>query len=162
MKKRRTKLFLKAFKVMNAEGGFTKEDFNLLKEKFEIIREVYFHENENHDYYDSFRTITKEIKRASHNAGLKADIVNLDYKSTPKNIELINPDFNDVEFNLFIMIKSAAKFTREFDFVVTTIQGFNNYITLSGSSVDNPIPYKVTINDDMSDEIDVSYYYMEE
>ena len=33
MKKRRTKLFLKAFNLTNAEGELTKEDFEFFKEK---------------------------------------------------------------------------------------------------------------------------------
>lgn len=162
MKKKNTsKVFLKVFKIVNDEGKFTNEDFERLKEKFEIIRKVYFHENENHDYFDSFRSITKEIKRAAHNAGLKAEIIKLAYKTNPKKAELINISLEDVDFNLFILIKSAAKFTRENDFVVTTVQGLNTPILLQ-SSIVNEISYKVTINDDMRDESDITYLYLED
>lgn len=162
MKKRRTKLFLKAFKITNAEGKFTEDDFNLLKEKFEIIKNLYFNANINHEYFDSFRTITKEVKRAAHNATLKADIINLEYKSTPRGIELINPYIDDAEFNLFILIKSAARYAREYDFVVTTMQGFNSNIKLPGIGLDDPVSYKITFSNDMNDESKISYYYMED
>ena len=163
MKKRRTKLFLKAFNVTNAEGKLTKEDFELFKEKFDIIKDLYYDPNVEHEYFDSFRTITKEVKRAAHNAGLRADIIDLDYKSTPRNTTLVNPHDTDVEFNMFIAIKSAAKFTREFDFVVTTMQAFDENIRLAGTVIlDEPVSYKITLSDDMYDEQEISYYFMEE
>ena len=163
MKKRRTKLFLKAFNVTNAEGKFTKEDFELFKEKFNIIKDLYYDPNVEHEYFDSFRTITKEVKRAAHNAGLRAEIIDLDYKSTPRNTTLINPHNVDATFNLFIAIKSAAKFTREYDFVVITMQGFQDSITLPGVVIlDEPISYKITFSDDMYNEDEISYYFMEE
>ena len=74
------KVFLKAFKITNENGEFTREDFELLRSKLEVIRKVYFYEEEQHDFYDGFRTVVKEIKRASHNAHLNAEIVDLNCK----------------------------------------------------------------------------------
>lgn len=160
-KKRTKKVFLKAFKITNKEGNFTKEDFERLQEKFEIIRKLYFYENENHDYYDSFRTITKEIKRAAHNAGLTAEIINLDYNYKIDYIKLDNPELTTIEFNIYILIKSAAKFTRQDDFVITTVQGFSNPIKLYSSIDEGYSSFKAYIDDDMDNELEITYCYKE-
>ena len=64
---------------------------------------------------------------------------------------------------MFIAIKSAAKFRREFDFVVTTMQAFDKSIRLTGAVIlDEPVSYRITLSDDMYDEQEISYYFMEE
>lgn len=164
MKKRKTgKDFatVKLMKIVGECGKLTEEDFERFKEKFEIIKNLYFDEKVGHEYFDGYRTIIKEVKRAAHNAGLKATISNLEYKSKNNNkiIEIGNECEFPVEFNFLIFITGGAKYTREYDFIVSSIYAMSNMTTLEGK-YDSPVKYKVTVSDDMRDCTEISYYYI--
>lgn len=183
MKKRRImtrKVFLKAVKITNMNGTFTKEDFDLLKDKLEIIRKVYFYEQEQHDFYDGFRTIVKEIKRSSHNAHLKAEIADVDckyygtsvsvldengklIKNKPvKYIRVYNNSINPVEFNVYLLIKGGARFKREDSFVITGLIGSNNMIKLLPNNEENSEFYQIDLDKDLCDELEPTYIYNQE
>lgn len=154
-KKRQEKIYTKTFNVQNKEGKFTEDDFKLFIEKLEIIRKLYYDENIHHDHYSSFRNIISEIKRAAHNAGLKAKLLNLDYKSNNKYTTIFN-NSEPVIVNLCVSIKTAAKFGDENNFVITDIRATRKPILIiSGMSC------KIDIDDYMKDEDDISYHYME-
>lgn len=119
MRKIRTnRFYVKAFKITNSEGDFTEKDFINLIEKFKIIRKLYFDENYNCDCYSNFRTITKEIKRAAHNAGLKAEL--LDVKYDTSDSEIIIKGDNVAFINLTVYIKPVT-FKKD-SFTVADIQ----------------------------------------
>ena len=104
MRKGRTeKLYVKTFKILNNEGTFTKENFNLFQEKFDLVRKLYFNEKVKCDCYDSFRAITKEVKRAAHNANLKAELLHMTYESFHNTINISGGCLNDI--NLLVFIK---------------------------------------------------------
>lgn len=174
------KVFLKVFKITDADGKFTEADFNLLKDKLELIRKVYYYEEEQHDFYDGFRTIVKEIKRSAHNAHLRAEIVDLDCKYTGtsvsdldehgkliKNrgvrfIRATNNSVNPVEFNVCLLIKGGARFKREDSFVITGLIGFNNMIKLNPSTEEEPEYYQIDLTKDLCDELEPTYIYKQE
>ena len=104
---RTEKFYVKAFKITNSEGKFTKEDFELFQEKFKIIRKLYLRPEVNCDCYINFRTITKEIKRAMHNAGLKADLLKVDYESLDSSVVISGEGINSI--NLLVFIKPVPQ-----------------------------------------------------
>lgn len=174
------KVFLKAFKITNENGEFTREDFELLRSKLEVIRKVYFYEEEQHDFYDGFRTVVKEIKRASHNAHLNAEIVDLNckYFSTSvselddegklirnkplKHIRAYNNSENTVEFNLCLLLKGGARLNRDDSFVITGLLGFDKMINLLPNNEEEPEYYQVDLNEDLCDETEPTYIYTQE
>lgn len=174
------KVFLKAFKITNADGKFTEDDFNLLKDKLELIRKVYFYEQEQHDFYDGFRTIVKEIKRSAHNAHLKAEIVDVDCKYTGisvseldengklirnkpvKFIRVFNSSANPIEFNVYLLIKGGARFKREDSFVITGLIGSNEMIKLLSNNKEESEYYQIDLDKDLCDELEPTYIYKQE
>ena len=138
--KRTEKVYAKVFHITNKDGTFTEEDFNLLKEKFEIIRKLYAEKRDifpiddqgfppivkyiSHDCYNSFRTIIKEIKRAAHNANLNAELLKVDYKTGPYSINLSRTKEEKFgHFNLVVTFKSAVNYSEPDQFVITQIMG---------------------------------------
>ena len=77
----------------------------------------------------------------------------------PKSIEKLIESFKMLPG---VGNKSAARYAREYDFVVTTMQGFNSNIKLPGIGLDDPVSYKITFSNDMNDESKILYYYMED
>lgn len=138
--KRTEKVYAKVFHITNKDGTFTEEDFNLFKEKFEVIRKLYkekrdifpvynrgyslITKNIEYDCYDSFRTIIKEIKRAAHNADLNAELLKVDYKTDPYTITLSRSKEEKFgHFNLVVTFKSAVNYSEPDQFVITQIMG---------------------------------------
>ena len=172
------KVFLKTFKITNENGNFTKEDFELLRNKLEVIRKVYFNEKEQHDFYDGFRTICKEIGRAAHNAHLKARVINLKYsyfassvselddegkliRNRPvKHVRAININEHPVEFNLCVLLKGGAKLNKDDSFVITGLIGYEDMINLLPDTGESDY-HQVDLNEDLCDETEPTYIYQE-
>ena len=172
MRLRRTdKVYAKVFHITNKDGTFTEEDFNLLKEKFEIIRKLYteqrdvfpFDDNgfppiiqyKKHDCYDSFRTIIKEIKRAAHNANLNAELLKVNYKTNPYLIDLSTED-SDVYFNLVVTFKSAKEYSEPNQFVITNIWGLGNQVEIGNDGKFIPI------SSEMKNTMNIYYHFTEQ
>ena len=118
--KRTGNVYVKAFRITNSENTFTEEDFILLQEKFKVIRKLYWRGEVNRDCYINFRTITKEIKRAAHNAGLKADLLKVDYAClSPNEISISGAGVNGI--NLLVFIKPVPELKGE-NFTVVKLE----------------------------------------
>lgn len=168
--KRTEKVYAKVFHITNKNGNFTEEDFNLLKEKFETIRELYkekvdiFPYDDNgfpplikfieKDCYNSFRTIIKEIKRAAHNAGLKTRLLKVDYKASNIMIDITKTEEEkDGYYNLVVTFKSAANYNKSDDFIITEIVG------LEVGNVVEEDNNGIYVNNYMKDDTDITYYW---
>lgn len=108
MKEKRTKQYVKVFNVHNIQtgvDGITKEEFDILSQKFEKIRKLYL--TKDGEKFINFRSIIKEVQRAAHNAGLKAKLLSMDYNSHSDNVNVVGQDVNDI--NLVVFIKPVDK-----------------------------------------------------
>lgn len=90
------KVYAKVFLLVNPKTNkLTEEEFELFKEKFEIIRKFYYKDKLKRDRYPDFRTIIKEIKSAARKAGLNAKNVLLEYKFDDDGNIVYNYDWMD-------------------------------------------------------------------
>lgn len=143
------KIYAKCFRIYNDTGTFTEEDFNLLKEKFDIIKKLYFNDMIERDVFKSFREIVREVKRAAHNAGLTAELIKAEYHADFTSIMACNTSDNEVGINLIVTFKKFdyynPKMKREFsDFIITKFLGFPEIVTLSSNQT-----VSIIIDDDM-------------
>lgn len=123
-------------------------------EKYEVVRKLYVREEIGHEYYESFRIISKELKRAAHNAGLGLKILKLDYKSDNDKGTVLNNGDVSISTNLYIAIKAASKLGKEHSFVVTGVVGLKRpLVAVSGEALE------IIIDDEMKDEDIITYRY---
>ena len=115
---RTNKVYVKGFKITNSNNTFTEEDFIQLQEKLKVIRKLYLRPEVGCDCYVNFRTITKEIKRAAHNAALKTKILHLDYTCLSKNEISISGD-STMDVNLLVFIKPVPELKGD-NFTIST------------------------------------------
>lgn len=150
--KKDERIYAKCFNVYNDNGAFTEEDFNLFKEKFDIIRKLYTDNNIQKDTFGSFRGIMKEVKRAAHNAGLKANLFKSEYYSDYNSIMVCNTNNEDMQINLIVTFRKLNPKIKRNAFVITKFLGFTNVVELSTNQT-----LSIIIDDDMKDDTYITY-----
>lgn len=150
--KKDDRVYAKCFNIYNNNKAFTEENFNLFKEKFDIIRKLYYDENIEKETFNSFRSIMKEVKRAAHNANLTADMFKSEYYSDHNSIMACNTSKDDVKINLIITFKKLNPKIKRNSFVITKVLGFADTVTLSTNQT-----LSIIIDDDMQDYTNITY-----
>ena len=147
-------IYAKCLRVYNEETGTTisEEDFNLLREKFDIIRELYTDNNVGRDTFKSFRSIMKEVKRAAHNAGLKTEVFKGVYCRDDISIMTYNIEEEEVGINLVVTFKKVNPEISNNKFIITKFLGFPDVVTLNPNQT-----LSIIIDDDMMDINDLTY-----
>lgn len=136
------RVYVKIFKINNSEGIFTKEDFNLFKEKLELIRILNYNPKINRDDYDDLKDIINEVKRAAWAAKLNASLSKLSLhsnysesrtkygKDTTKE-EIISIDVSAsrrVEYNVIVYFKRYKAKDGDDKYIITKLDSFSNNI----------------------------------
>lgn len=150
--KKEKRIYAKCFNVYNNNGTFTEEDFNLLREKFDIIRKLYTDDNIQKDTFGSFRGIMKEVKRAAHNAELTADLFKNEYYSDYNSIMMCNTNNENTKINLIVTFKKLNPEIKRNAFTVTKFLGFDSTVELSTNQT-----LSIIIDDDMRDDTYITY-----
>ena len=165
------KIYAKVFKVTNKEGTFTKEDFNVFEENFELVRFFFYTELNERDCFDSFNEIIGEIKRAAWAAGLKARVLDIKYnascsesgitvnevcveRTVQHNISL-STDKEDDEYNMIIFFKCGKNYEKEKNFVITKIEVFETPRAIRKDHIT-----VITVDEDCKDAEDLTYKYV--
>ena len=129
------KNYLKVYNITNKETGdnVTKEEFDLFVEKFEKIRDLYL--NDGKEKFDSFRSITKEILRSAHNAGLIARLVSVEYTRISTDMMKVSTyDISDINLLVFIEPTDKKNFhVKQIRFIdnIETEMGYINFNLLT-------------------------------
>lgn len=150
----RPNVYVKVFNLTNSYGYLTEEDFNKFKQKFEEKQDLYFNEDVNDYCFSSFREMTKEIKRAANNAGLKAKLIKVDYETFENCIKVKSLETQDINFIVSIA-KIYNKKIRDVNFVITKIEAKSTF------SIDNSLVKTINIDDDMMDRDSITYTYQQ-
>lgn len=150
----RPNVYVKVFNLTNSYGYLTEEDFNKFKQKFEEKQSLYFNEDVNDYCFSSFREMTKEIKRAANNAGLKAKLIKVDYETFENCIKVKSLETQDINFIVSIA-KIYNKKIRDVNFVITKME------VKSAFSIDNSLVKTINIDDDMMDRDSITYTYQQ-
>ena len=163
------KVYAKVFKISNKEGTFTKDDFKLFKEKFELIRFFYYDENVDRDSYVNFGELIGEIKRAAWGAGCKAELLEIKYDSCITKSGLVYdghyiedvPQYSiilgndtDFEYNLIVFFKYSENYEEKKSFVITKIDAYEEDRVCKACN--NIV---IIIDKDGQDSTDLSYKY---
>ena len=160
---KKDKIYVKAFKLSNKENGkFTKEDFERFQEKLEIIRKLYFKPEVQKDCYDSFRTITKEVKRAAHNAGLDYKLLNFSYDSDEINATISGDTDTLNSITLLVFIRPVMEIKEDY-FTIFQLRGCGKFMNLKDDSFVT-VTYKTDVDakGDLWDIYDSAYFYEDE
>lgn len=153
-KKFRPNVYVKVFKLTNSYGCLTECDFNNFKKSFEEKQNLYFDENINDYCFESFREMTKEIKRVANNAGLKAELLKLDFESYKDYIKIKGPNVRDINF-IVSLSKVYKSDTRNVSFIITKIEAFSNF------NINNSAYKIIDIDNNMMDCDSITYVYQE-
>lgn len=151
-KKFRPNVYVKVFKLTNSYGYLTEDDFNKFKRAFEEKQGLYYNESISDYCFESFREVTKEIKRVANNAGLKAELIKTDYESYKDYIKIKGSNVREINF-IVSLAKIYNKELRSTNFIITKIEAHSDFL------IDNS-PFRIiNIDNDMMNCITVTYSY---
>ena len=112
----KNKIYVKIFKLSNSDGTFTQEEFELFKEKFKVIEQLYFNGGLRKACFIDFSIIVKEIKRAAHKANLSSIYLHDVTYSSYEN-EIIISGEQVSEANVIVGIKRVEELKKEYFYV---------------------------------------------
>ena len=137
-------VYVKCFLLTNKTRNFTKQDF-------EIFIQNLKEDGALEEHFDGFRGIVRSVKKAAHDAGMSANIINPTVKRSPNKITIKAAKDEAISFNLYVLIKPLSHLASEDHFGITSIVGTESPIEVySDSELHRDIKYNISISESMT------------